>query len=142
MKIKRKKSPIAKTTCPCGSGRQYADCCEPFHHGATPDSPESLMRSRYSAYAKGLIDYVIDTTDPLGKAWDGDMTAWVDRIRKFSNKTTFDGVRILSTHVEGDAGVVRFHARLKAKSGDLSFTETSQFTRRDGRWLYTEGVIE
>lgn len=142
MKIKRKKSVPSKTTCPCGSGLPYTECCEPFHKGEVAQTPEILMRSRYSAYAKGLIDYIIDTTDPVGKAWDADMTAWIDRIRKFAAKTTFDGVKILSSEFEGDAGVVRFHAKIRARSGDLSFTETSQFTRRDGRWLYSEGLIE
>jgi SEC-C motif-containing protein len=142
MKIKRKKSAVAKTTCPCGTDLPYSECCEPFHKGAVPETPEALMRSRYSAYAKGLIDYIIDTTDPLGKAWDSDMTAWVDRIRKFAAKTTFDGVKILSSSSDGNAGVVRFHAKIRAKSGDLSFTETSQFVRREGRWLYSEGLIE
>jgi len=43
--------------CPCG-GAAYAQCCGRFHHGALPDTAEQLMRSRYSAYVLGLMDYV------------------------------------------------------------------------------------
>ena len=47
--------------CPCGNGA-YARCCGPFHEGdAVPATAEQLMRSRYSAYALGRHDYVLDT---------------------------------------------------------------------------------
>ena len=36
--------------CPCGSGGAYAECCEPIITGAREaDTPEQLMRARYSA---------------------------------------------------------------------------------------------
>ena len=47
--------------CPCG-GECYATCCEPFHLGtARPETAEQLMRSRYSAFSRNLIDYLIET---------------------------------------------------------------------------------
>ena len=141
MKIKRKKEFTPRSACPCGSGKAYADCCKAFHDGEVPTTPEALMRSRYAAYARGLVDYIIDTTDPLGSAWDADMTAWVERIKKFAQKTTFGGVKIHETSVDGDRGVVKFSAKLTKKLADISFSETSQFVRRDGRWLYSEGEI-
>lgn len=141
MKIKRKKEFTAKNTCPCGSGQSYAECCKPYHDGRLAQTPQDLMRSRYSAYALGLVDYIIDTTDPLGSVWDADMTAWIERIKKFAHKTTFGGVKILEAHADGDAGTVKFRAKLAKKASDLSFSETSQFVRREGRWLYSEGEI-
>ena len=51
--------------CPCGSEIEYQKCCEPCHTGAAPaKTAEALMRSRYSAYVKGAIDYLIDTVLP------------------------------------------------------------------------------
>jgi len=50
--------------CPCGSGATLAACCGPYHAGGAAPSAEALMRSRYSAYVLGLIDYLIDTTLP------------------------------------------------------------------------------
>jgi SEC-C motif-containing protein len=48
--------------CPCGSGRPYTECCEPYILGkAKAPTAEALMRSRYSAYVEHAIDYIINT---------------------------------------------------------------------------------
>lgn len=44
-----------KKACPCGSGRPYTDCCEPYHNGGLEPTAESLMRARFSAYVKGKV---------------------------------------------------------------------------------------
>lgn len=48
--------------CPCRQHsddlRSYADCCEPPHQGQAAASAEALMRSRFSAFALGLGDYL------------------------------------------------------------------------------------
>ena len=45
------------------SGKTYAECCEPVIKGTRKAAtPEELMRSRYSAYAKAEIDHIIDST--------------------------------------------------------------------------------
>ena len=53
--------------CPCGRGPSYAQCCARWHagplQGEAPDA-ETLMRSRYSAYALGLHDYLLQTWHP------------------------------------------------------------------------------
>lgn len=51
--------------CPCQSGQNYVDCCQPFHtQQKTPETAEQLMRSRYAAYVLQLIDYIVETTVP------------------------------------------------------------------------------
>ena len=38
---------MAKDLCPCGSGKEYCECCEPIiKQKALAASPEALMRSR------------------------------------------------------------------------------------------------
>jgi SEC-C motif-containing protein len=58
----------ADERCPCGGGGEgltYASCCKRFHDGeAYPDDPVTLMRTRFSAYAKGKGLYVVKTTHP------------------------------------------------------------------------------
>ena len=48
--------------CPCqqqqSNPNAYKHCCEPYHQGRVAESPEKLMRSRFSAYAMGLGNYV------------------------------------------------------------------------------------
>ena len=52
-------------SCPCGTGKEYDSCCGAFHRGlAKPKTAEQLMRSRYSAYAKTQVEYVLLTTHP------------------------------------------------------------------------------
>lgn len=51
--------------CPCGSGKAYKNCCEPYHKGpAAAPSIEATLRARFSAYAKGGSDYLASTTHP------------------------------------------------------------------------------
>ncbi|MDH5464990.1 MAG: YchJ family metal-binding protein [Thiovulaceae bacterium] len=47
--------------CPCNSQKYYAQCCEVFHKGVQAPSAETLMRSRYSAFALGLSSYLFAT---------------------------------------------------------------------------------
>ncbi len=51
--------------CPCGSRKSYAACCEPFHLGLNPaPTAERLMRSRFSAFCRGQVDYLVATLHP------------------------------------------------------------------------------
>ena len=48
--------------CPCGSGKKYADCCEPVVTGKTKAATaEALMRARYTAYVVHEIDFIVNT---------------------------------------------------------------------------------
>ena len=49
--------------CPCG-GEDLETCCGRFIHGAEqPQTPEQLMRSRYTAYALAEETYLRATWD-------------------------------------------------------------------------------
>ena len=49
--------------CYCGNNVSFQNCCEPYIKGIkkTPTA-ETLMRSRYSAFATGAADYLVNTT--------------------------------------------------------------------------------
>ena len=51
----KEKTLSKQKACPCGSGQAFKECCQRFHDGELPDTPEKLMRSRYSAYVKGAL---------------------------------------------------------------------------------------
>jgi SEC-C motif-containing protein len=123
--------------CPCGSGRPYDQCCAPFHRGAPAPTAEALMRSRYSAYALGEIDYLLATHDP-STAGDVDREATA----RWARESKWLGLQILSAErgAEGDEeGVVEFAARFRHGSEEATHLERSVFRRREGRWLYVEG---
>lgn len=95
------------------------------------------MRSRYSAYAMGLTDYILDTTDPDGPHWQPDRAAWAAEVQHFSDTTRFVSLEIVSTSEDGDAGRVHFLAGLEQGENAGVMDERSVFRRVDGRWLYT-----
>ena len=127
----------AQNPCPCGSGETYAKCCGPFHStvsdgsadGPHAPTPEALMRSRYSAYALGLIDYLLATWHPSTAPGELELSPvkWL-------------GLEVLHAQSAGDAGVVEFVARLRDGSGRAQrMHETSRFVREGGRWFYIDG---
>lgn len=120
--------------CPCGTGTAYAACCGRFHTGTRrPPTALALMRSRYSAFALGLPDYLIDTwhpaTRPADLTWDAD--------------THWQALEILAT-TDGRAwqeeGTVTFAASWDSPAGSGVLRERSRFVFEDGRWLYVDGV--
>lgn len=69
--------------CPCKSNISYSDCCEPYHNSTKlPSTAEQLMRSRYSAYALKLINYLIETThkDKLKSSYRKSLIATINDI--------------------------------------------------------------
>jgi SEC-C motif domain protein len=66
------------TACPCGSGEQLDGCCGLLLDGVPAATALALMRSRYTAYVRGAIDYLIETHDPSarGSLDRAAITAW------------------------------------------------------------------
>ena len=98
------------------------------------------MRSRYCAYALGLTDYILATTDPSGPHFEADTAAWRASVSRFSTETRFLGLSVIHATEAGDEGEVRFVASLEREGRDVSFGETSRFRRVAGRWLYLSGA--
>lgn len=123
--------------CPCGSGRAYAECCEPFLDGrAEPPTAEALMRSRYAAYAVGNLDHLERTQ--VGGDWDrAAAEAW-------ASGSEWLGLDVHATEAGGpeDAeGVVEFSARFALSGTPQEHREIARFGRRQGRWTYLEGKV-
>ena len=134
------------TACPCGTGKTYGECCGLYHAGwhtgslITPrlhaPTPEALMRSRYSAYALKLADYLLGTWH--GSTAPGEIdfppTKWL-------------GLDIKHAETRGGAGVVEFIARYRDSTGRASrLHEVSRFVSDgmglDARWLYIDGQVD
>ena len=124
-------------TCPCGSGVADDTCCAVFHAGAAAPTALALMRSRYTAYVRGEIDYLFATQDPATRAGvDRDaVTAW-------SRTTQWLGLEIVDTARGGEAddeGIVEFIARGVTNGAPFAQRERSRFRKLDGRWHYVDG---
>jgi SEC-C motif domain protein len=125
--------------CPCGRGSKYKRCCLPLHQGAPAVDPESLMRSRYAAYAAGVAEYILATTHPEGPEHRADRARWTNSVQDFTRSTRFEGLEVMAAGEDGDVGWVEFRARLTRAGQDVSLSERSTFLRVDGRWLYHSG---
>jgi SEC-C motif-containing protein len=125
------------TDCPCGSGARAAACCAPFHRGAPAPTALALMRSRYSAYVLGEIDYLVRTHAPATRA-----SVDVDAVARWSRETTWQGLEIVATEAGGpdDAhGIVEFVARGVTGGRPFAQRERSRFDKIDGAWFYVDG---
>ncbi len=126
--------------CPCGSGRAFDDCCGPLINGEqAAATAEALMRSRYSAYVTGAVDYLGDTLHPDSRS-DYDAAA----TRKWAEQSQWCGLEIRSMEQgeEGDdVGTVEFVASYKADGKTRHHHEFSRFSRHRGRWYYVDGNL-
>jgi SEC-C motif-containing protein len=123
--------------CPCGSTRAYGDCCEPYLAGtAIAPTAEALMRSRYTAFCQGRVDYLIATHHPTQRTPDERLS-----LSQTVQSTTWLGLTVLHTEAgqpEDDTGVVEFVAIYRDGAvGQLH--ERSRFRKQKGRWFYLEG---
>lgn len=97
------------------------------------------MRSRYSAYARHLADFIIDTTHPSNPNTLPDRLSWAAEILAFTHNTRFERLEILEFRDGDPIAYVRFTAYLSQGGADVSFTEDSRFEKLGGRWLYRYG---
>lgn len=90
------------------------------------------MRSRYTAYAMGLEDYLLSTWHPSTRPASLDL--------KSSPHAQWIGLQVVS-HRQQDANhaTVEFVARYKLNGRAYRMHENSRFVRERGRWFYVEG---
>ena len=85
------------STCPCGSKKEYAACCEPVIRGERfPETAEGVMRARYSSYVKAELDYLLESTHPNQRS-DYDMKG----TRRWAEKSQWEGLEIVSMEKGG-----------------------------------------
>lgn len=122
--------PSASLLCPCGNQKRYADCCQPWHDGATAPTAESLMRSRYAAFVLELAPYLLATwhtrTRPAEIVFDEPHPHWL-------------GLQVKHHQAEADSAEVEFIARYKINGRAHRLHEISHFVREDGNWFYVDG---
>jgi len=121
--------------CPCESGKSYDACCGPLHDGETAGTAEQLMRSRYSAYARGDHEYLLATWHPRTRP---------DRLELYASGTTrWLGLSIRrSEDTAPGHAIVEFIARYRVGGAPATrLHEISRFVREDGRWYYVDGAF-
>jgi len=124
--------------CPCGSDKPYSECCESIIKGEQPaQSPEAVMRARYSAYAQNETDYLLNSLHP-DKRDDHNP----EETRRWAESAEWHGLEIVNTEgggPEDTEGDVEFRATFTHKGERQTHHELAHFQKEDDTWYYLEG---
>lgn len=130
---------MSTAICPCGSGNLLNVCCGHYHEGHPAPDAQALMRSRYSAYVLGHIDYLLATTLPAQQQA-------LDRnaIEQWSAQSTWLGLEVENVQVIGgqpEHAFVTFVARWHDSNGEHRHRERSAFVQNSGRWYFIDPTV-
>ncbi len=125
--------------CPCGSA-DYSNCCQPLHLGQVmASSAAQLMRSRYSAFAKHDIRYIVATTALLQQA-HLDVAA----IEAWSKANQWLKLEV----VQAKEKLAKHHAQVEFKAHYHDGTqaqvhhEVSHFVQHNGLWYFLDPTTD
>ena len=118
--------------CYCGNSLSFQDCCEPYIKGIkNATTAEVLMRSRYSAFAVGAADYLVNTTHISKRRYHNkrDILAW-------SQANKWLKLEVLaSTETTVTFKAYYLDENLKAQV----HYEHSTFKLENDKWFYADG---
>jgi len=130
--------------CPCGSKKEYLACCSPIIKGdLKADSPEQLMRSRYSAYAKKCNQYIYDSYAENSKKDQS-----LNEISSWANQTQWLNLMINHASAFGERHspnqplpTVEFTAIYLHENHFFKMHENSRFIFENSHWRYMNGDV-
>ncbi|WP_345917418.1 YchJ family protein [Cobetia crustatorum] len=128
-------SSVPPKICPCqpaiSSAWRYDDCCQPIHADiCCADSPERLMRARFSAFCLGLTDFLIDS-------WD--TTSCPSRASLEALGPRWLALEVIESEQCGNDGMVRFQATFFEQGNFQQLQELSRFRHDGHHWRYIDG---
>ena len=71
------------------------------------------MKSRYSAYVVGEVNYIIKTTHPDNKEYKSDLAEWKRDIKSFSDETDFVRLEVFDFIDGVEEAFVTFRVTMK-----------------------------
>ncbi len=124
--------------CPCGSGKAYAECCEPIITGEKKAiTAEALMRSRYSAYVKQAFSHVYQSYHPETRKH-----FTLSAIEEQADAIQWINLSVLDVKDGGPGdkeGFVTFTAQYQMNDQTHYLNEKSRFRKLNGEWFYVSG---
>lgn len=125
---------MPKNECPCGTGNTYSLCCGQFISGKiNPETPEQLMRSRYSAYHQQQFSYIRSTMlPPALNHFD------IEDLRQSAQSLKWTKLEVIQAH----DNIVEFKAHYRIGQAQHVIHEVSEFKRVDGKWYYVDGSFK
>ncbi len=125
----------SNTSCPCGSNKEYSNCCERIHKDIfKAKTAEQLMRSRYTAFTLGDVDYLMDSQHSTTRDTE-DKT----EIENWAKSVRWIKLEILNSTQGQDTdeqGTVEFRAHFEEEGKRDQIHENSTFCKENGHWVY------
>lgn len=144
---------VNRKPCPCGSGIILTDCCGRYVNGtAFAPTAEALMRSRFTAYSLGQVDYLLATLHE-SKRRRGEKL----QLRRSLDQTRWLHLQVLEARAgqagdeRGEVEFVAVYGLANPVSSSLGLLgqtaatqlgqmhERSRFLFEGGRWFYVDG---
>jgi SEC-C motif-containing protein len=137
--------------CFCGSNKNFSSCCHPFiNRDDFPQTPEKLMRSRFSAYVSGNSEYIYDTY-----AKSSQTSQSINDINEWGNACSWLALQIHPTSMNCNIGddtteqFVEFSAFYISDDILYELRENSRFmlediqinNKKNMQWRYIDGDI-
>lgn len=127
--------------CPCGTGIDLAECCQPIINGeAKADRAEKLIRARYTAHTLGEMDFILATHHPSTRN-DIDESA----TERWARESTWLGFEIIKADDEDDACTtsrIEFMARYRDGARRRhTHHERAVFEKYHGQWYFRDAEV-
>jgi len=123
--------------CYCGKPLAFESCCEALISGRQgAESPEALMRSRFSAYVIQNYDYILATYALAQR-----IELSLNELRQSSATTKWLRLVVQKTVQNNTSGKVEFSAYYQLDGQVYLMHETSDFIFDNKQWYYTTGLI-
>ena len=122
--------------CPCCSGSNYENCCEPYHKNIkNAPTAEILMRSRFSAFAIPNGKYLIKTTFPTKRKYHNERD-----LQEWGEINTWLKLEIVSLPTINKVEFKAFY--LDENGREQVQQELSVFQKIDDKWFYVSGEFK
>ncbi len=124
--------------CPCDSKKDFSQCCALLiEKGQSAESPEQLMRSRYTAFAIKNMNYIFETTHPQAR-FEFDRKA----NQEWADQAEFTKLEVLSSSVNANKGTVEFKAHYKMQGAEPAIHhEMAYFRKQEDVWYFRDAKI-
>jgi SEC-C motif-containing protein len=112
----------------------YDTCCGRYHTRFSAPTPEALMRSRYSAFALSMAEYLLATWHISTRPENLDLAT--------PPQPKWISLKILNTTLQDEThGTVHFIATCRVGGRAEKLEETSRFVFETERWFYLDADV-
>jgi SEC-C motif-containing protein len=126
----------ATSPCPCGSGKTFAECCEPIiKRQRVAETAEQVMRSRFTAHVIGAEEHLHRTYVPtvktpyVAEAETGEPMQWTRLV-----------IHSHEPEVRPGMSYVDFTAYYREGDAEKAMHEKSEFLHQEGEWLFNRPI--